>query len=135
MSKRGTLNDIIANFSASTRARNRDLLGGLEPAKREPREAAALDENARAEPASGCSVGHGASRIARRRRARPLATVSIVALRARFIDDLNNEAGCKPLQDAIAASLGIDDGDQRIRWEFGQAETRGREGVCVVIRT
>ncbi len=51
----------------------------------------------------------------------------------RQLDTDNLVGGFKPLRDAIAASLGIDDGDKRIRWEYGQAETRGAEGTVVKI--
>ena len=39
----------------------------------------------------------------------------------------------KPLRDAIAAELGMDDADPRIRWQYGQTETRGAEGVLVMV--
>ena len=43
----------------------------------------------------------------------------------------NLSAACKQLVDAIAASLGIEDKDPRVRWEYSQAETQGTEGVIV----
>lgn len=39
----------------------------------------------------------------------------------------------KPLTDAIAASLGVDDADPRLSWEYGQQQTRGEEGVFVKV--
>lgn len=39
------------------------------------------------------------------------------------------------MRDAVAAWLGIDDGDPRVRWEYGQVETRGAQGVLVKIET
>ena len=59
--------------------------------------------------------------------------VSLVGLRRRELDDDNFVGACKHLRDAIAASLGMDDGDPRLRWEYSQQETRGAEGVAVVI--
>lgn len=65
---------------------------------------------------------------------RPKFRVGIVAFRDReAIDSDNNTAGCKPLRDAIAASLFLDDHDSQIRWEHGQMETRGEEGCLVRI--
>ena len=66
------------------------------------------------------------------RRARRLV-VSLIGLRRRTLDDDNFNGACKHLRDAIAASLGIDDGDPRIRWQYQQLQTTGREGVLVHI--
>ena len=60
--------------------------------------------------------------------------VSLVGFRKKELDDDGFIYACKPLRDAIAASLGLDDGDRRIRWEYGQAETRGEQGVIVKIQ-
>lgn len=63
-----------------------------------------------------------------------IVAVSLVQYRRRALDSHDNlRSACKPLVDAIAASLGIDDGDNRIRWEYGQIETRGQEGTAVRI--
>jgi hypothetical protein len=59
--------------------------------------------------------------------------VVLVAHRKRLVDDDNNVAGCKPLRDAIAETLRIDDGDERIQWEYGQVKTSGTGGVFVII--
>ena len=59
--------------------------------------------------------------------------VSLVTCRRRELDDDGNVASQKPLRDAIAASLGIDDADKRIRFEYGQSETRAKQGVIVKI--
>jgi hypothetical protein len=50
-------------------------------------------------------------------------------------DDDNAVAAMKPLRDAIAAEMGADDADRRIRWQYGQTETRGAEGVLVIVET
>ena len=60
--------------------------------------------------------------------------VSIVVFCRRRRDAGDNlEAGCKWLRDAIANSLGIDDGDARVTWQYGQVETRGETGAVVTI--
>ncbi len=40
-------------------------------------------------------------------------------------------ASLKPIRDAIACNLSIDDGSELISWEYGQCETKGTEGVIV----
>lgn len=65
---------------------------------------------------------------------RPLRlVVSLIGLRARTLDDDNYVGACKHLRDAIAATLGLDDGDKRISWQYQQLQTKGREGVLVHI--
>lgn len=71
-----------------------------------------------------------------KRRAHGLdVVVTLIALRRRLFDDDNNVSSFKPLRDAIAESLGIDDGDQHLRWQYGQLETKGEQGVIVKIET
>lgn len=59
--------------------------------------------------------------------------VTIVAVRARLLDDDNNVGSVKPLRDAIAASLGMDDGDWSVEWVVGQAKCAGKEGCFVSV--
>lgn len=59
--------------------------------------------------------------------------VCLVAFRRRLLDDDNLTAGFKPLRDAIAATLRIDDGDKRIRFECHQIKTSGRQGTVVMV--
>lgn len=59
--------------------------------------------------------------------------VSLVSLRKRILDDDNDVGAKKHLRDAIAASLGLDDGDKRFTWQYSQQPTTGREGVLVHI--
>ena len=59
--------------------------------------------------------------------------VSLIALRRRPLDPDNNAASFKALQDAIAQTLGLDDGDKRFAWQYQQMHTFGREGVLVRI--
>lgn len=57
--------------------------------------------------------------------------ISFVVLSQQQLDDDNLQGALKPLRDAIAAYFSIDDNDGRIRWEYGQSETKGEEGVIV----
>jgi len=60
--------------------------------------------------------------------------VTIIACRNRLCDsDNSGMGGCKAIRDAIAESLGIDDGSERIRFEYAQAHTAGAEGLIVKI--
>lgn len=58
-----------------------------------------------------------------------------IAMRRRLLDDDNNVASFKPLRDAIAATLGIDDRDKRVTWKCDQCLTSGEEEVLVRIET
>lgn len=75
-----------------------------------------------------------ASRTRKSRKGKLAFRVTIIALGAELLDDDNCAAGSKPLRDAIAASLGVDDGDGRIRFEYGSAYTAGRPGCIVHIQ-
>lgn len=57
--------------------------------------------------------------------------IQITARRKRLLDDDNLIASIKPLRDAIAATLGIDDGDPRLCFECGQVKSSATED-CVV---
>ncbi len=69
------------------------------------------------------------------RKARVGYCVTIVSFRHKELDDDNLSTGIKPLRDAIATSLGIDDRDPRFTWEYRQVITRGAEGTLVEIST
>lgn len=71
--------------------------------------------------------------VKHRSKRRVVVVVTIIAMRHRLIDDDNNEAGSKPLRDAIATSLGVDDGDGRVSWCYGQVRTDGQPGCLVRI--
>lgn len=60
--------------------------------------------------------------------------VTLVTCRSRELDDDGNVAALKPLRDAIAESLRLDDADKRIRFEYSQCETRAENGVIVKIQ-
>jgi hypothetical protein len=56
-----------------------------------------------------------------------------VAFRRRALDDDNLTGGLKPLRDAVAQSLGLDDGDPSLKFTVHQCVGRGPEGVLVRI--
>lgn len=62
-----------------------------------------------------------------------LVVCTLTAHRRRLIDDDNCVASLKPLRDGVSESLGIDDGDSRIRFQCHQLLTIGKEGVTVTI--
>jgi hypothetical protein len=111
-----TLNQ-FKNASESFKRLNPHLLGGLPSAQPQP------DGRRIASPADAPQKG-GAGGV----------VISMVGHRRQLLDDDNFVGACKHLRDAIAASLGMDDADPRLRWEYGQFETRGAEGVVVKIQ-
>lgn len=58
--------------------------------------------------------------------------VTITRIGPRRLDDDNATGSAKAVRDAIAAVLGVDDGDDRVRWRVEQA--RGPFGVLIAIR-
>lgn len=67
------------------------------------------------------------------RKNRLVVRVTLITLRRRVCDDDNDAAALKPLRDSIARSIGLDDGDPRIKFEYGSARTEGQSGVMVKI--
>ena len=63
----------------------------------------------------------------------PLLRVTIISLRNRTRDGDNEQGGLKELRDAIADWCGLDDADNIISWQYGQIQTRGRQGTIVKI--
>lgn len=59
--------------------------------------------------------------------------VTIIRVGYKEFDEDNLIAGAKPLRDAIAASLRVDDADKRIRWQYRQIIDAGRTGTIVKI--
>lgn len=106
-------------FSNDTIKRNPDLFRVAErvdAGKREPNPVPALVKDAPAKQASGCRV-----------------VVRIVSFTGRPLDSDNHQAGCKHLRDTIARTLGIDDGDERIKFEYAQVESLNQKGTLVLI--
>ena len=80
------------------------------------------------------------SRKARRpasnkRYTRPAIIVTMTAHVRSLLDGDNLANALKAPRDELASWLGVDDADGRVRWQYGQSETRGKEGVCVVVET
>lgn len=86
------------------------------------------------QPDKGASLDKGPRKRARRKRG-VVVCVTIIACGPRLLDDDNLATGAKPLRDGIAAGLGIDDGDRRIRWQYRSIETTGEPGVIVTVET
>jgi len=112
----------LTNASESTKRRNPELFGS------------ALDSVATHSPERNkVSALDGRGKERRQRKGRVVILVSIIALRRRLLDEDSAIFALKPLRDAIAASLGIDDADARIAWQYGQQTTKGEQGVIVRI--
>lgn len=47
-------------------------------------------------------------------------TVTLTRIAPRALDSDNLQGACKAIRDGVADALGVDDGDPRIRWEYGQ---------------
>ena len=75
------------------------------------------------------------SKKAKRDRSKGSVVVRVTIIRcgSRSLDDDNLSFAYKHFRDAISASLGIDDADKRICFEYGQVETKGRRGTIVRI--
>lgn len=60
--------------------------------------------------------------------------VSLVRIAPRALDSDNLASACKGLRDGIADALGIDDGDPRLTWTYGQRQGAPRQyGVQVAV--
>jgi hypothetical protein len=111
-------------FSNDTRRRNPDLfVGDVLTQKPEPKTRRTLDRSQE-------RPGPGAARLGARD---PVLRVTLIRFCHRPYDSDNLAGGFKPLRDAIAAWLGLDDSDRIIAWEYGQHQTAGREGTAVRI--
>lgn len=84
------------------------------------------------QPDKGAPLVKGPRKRARRKGG-VVVCVTIIACGPRLLDDDNLATGAKPLRDSIAAGLGIDDGDRRIRWQYRSIETTGEAGVIVTV--
>ena len=59
--------------------------------------------------------------------------ITFISLRRRLLDPDAIAVSTKYLQDAVCESLGIDDGDRRISFQYEQIKTTGPTGVIVKI--
>ena len=126
-----SLDDLAKHASAATKRLNPDLfsaghtprLGAVGAAEhREP--ARTLEREAPARRRCKAVVDKGG---------RTATTITMTAHLHRDMDDDNLANALKPLRDAIADWLGVDDGDKSLRWECGQVRTFSDEGVSVRI--
>lgn len=112
----------LSDFNEKTQRKIRDqLCNDLRPVEArqpEPAVASALDSCLKESKQS-------TNRVA-------ISIVFVVLLR-RVMDSDNLIGSLKPCRDAVCESLGIDDGDERITFEYHQVKTTGSEGVIVKI--
>lgn len=109
------------HVSEATRKRNPHLFGSLRAVEADQPQSTAAPALERGQPKR--ARGQGGVRC----------RVDFIACVRRVLDDDNLAGSLKPLRDAVARRLGIDDGDGRIAWECQQVPTRGSEGVIVKI--
>ncbi len=115
-------NEQLKNLSPAAKLRNPDIfgvVGAIQDSIPKPDQIPALDQGKKACERSPRGLGF---------------CVQIISMRSRLLDFVNLAGGSKGIQDAIAISLGIDDADIRVRWEFHQIKTTGREGTIVNIQ-
>lgn len=104
------IKDIQAQYPAS------DAVGAVEAASAKQPVAQALDGGKQIQPERAVGIR---------------VIISLVAFRRQLLDRDAIAFASKPLTDAIAESLGIDDDDPRIEWEYSQVRTYGEQGVIV----
>ena len=115
--------DAFKNASLSFQRRNPHLFGVGGVAAHGPK------------PAAVSALERGVQKPARGAEGMVIRVV-LVAVRHRLLDGHDGVAyACKPLTDAIAASLGLDDADPRLHWEYHQIQTAQAqtEGVMVKV--
>ena len=117
--------NLPANVSESTKRRNPELfgLGKLQSEKPEPKAKPALVRESQGDE----------TRCGRMASGRPILRITLISFRARRLDSDNLAGGFKPLRDAIARWLGVDDSDSVIEWAYGQQITQGTQGTAVRI--
>lgn len=118
----------LKHVSESTRQRNPTLfgVGGLRnpKSKQDSSRSNASKVRRQAGRKTGVDVGHDA---------KPRVLVTITSYRRHLLDSDNFQGGAKPLRDAIATSLKMDDADSIIQWQYSQVKTNGQPGVIVMI--
>lgn len=110
--------------SEATRKRNPHLypMGGVAADRTERAPLPALEQGQQKQPGRKKSVG-----------GRAQLRVELTQYRHRLLDPDAIAAAAKPLTDAIAKRLGVDDADPVVEWEWNQVKTGGPEGVLVTI--
>lgn len=95
-----------------------------------------LERPVQAQQGGEGSVGDGRTKPRNRvRKVDAGIRVTLIAVRQKRLDDDNLAGGFKALRDAIAESLGIDDGDDRIEWVYRQQVGPKPHGTIVTITT
>jgi hypothetical protein len=94
------------------------LVGSVLSTKPQPNPVPALDQKSK--------VRRGGTR-------RVALVITIIRVGKAMLDDDNLSSSFKGVRDAIAKSFGIDDRDPRVKWEYGQTQTRGPTGSIVKI--
>ena len=89
----------------------------------------ALDKGGKKKQGSSRSRSKG-----NRRKRPPEIIITMTAHLPRYFDSDNLDIALKPVRDALAKWIGVDDGDYIIMWEHDQTLTRGEPGICVVVR-
>ncbi len=115
LSRKGWTQDAAGRWTAPRKG-SRPAVGAVETGGSEPVEGRALDGGAPEQGRGSAGVG---------------VRVSLLAYRRRLLDPDAVAFSFKPLTDCIAASLGVDDADKSVAWEWEQVQTRGEEGVVV----
>lgn len=121
------------NFSLNELLKTK--VGQTERARRELGLVGALPDQERKPKPSVQSLGSKAPRP-KRGKGKVAIVVTIIRCGAKELDDDNLRTGAKPLRDSIATSLGVDDADPRVRWEYGQIiGTNGSAGTIVKVES
>ncbi len=96
------------------------IVGAVLPTKPKQNSLPALDSGKTARPKRKGSVA---------------VRVTLIRCGHRSLDSDNLQGSLKSIRDSVSRSIGIDDNDIRVQWEYGQCETRGRTGVIVKIES
>lgn len=113
--------------------------GGLGSSIPEPNPGRALVESASAQEAGNAGVarsddaGNTSGRCGGKGKEGVLVVTFFVRKRKLMDEHDNLKASLKPLVDAIAASLRLEDKDPRLRWQYAQVKTTGTLGVTVTL--
>lgn len=62
----------------------------------------------------------------------PPVTVTMTRIGPRTLDTDNLSSGCKAARDGVADWLGVDDGDLRVTWKYGQTKGKPSEYGLIV---
>lgn len=104
------------------------IVGAVAAPKPKPQSGGTLDQDLPGRCGGKAGLAGGSDAPSGRR-----IQVDLIAFLRRRCDDDNITAGCKPLRDAVAATLGVDDGDPRVTFAVHQVVGPGEEGTLVRI--